>query len=52
MGYVGSNILLPSVGITVSLFVGWVIFSRALDEATCGGAHGFPLVPFWRFICH
>lgn len=51
MDYVGSNIFLPVGGIAVSLFVGWVIFPRALDEATGGGAHSFPLAPFWRFIC-
>ena len=51
MDYVGSNILLPIGGIAVSLFVGWVIFPRALDEATSGGAHPFPLAHFWRFIC-
>ena len=51
MDYVGSNILLPVGGIAVSLFVGWVIFPRALDEATGGGAHAFPLASFWRFLC-
>ena len=51
MDYVGSNILLPVGGIAVSVFVGWVIFPRALDEATGDGAHAFPLAPFWRFIC-
>jgi len=51
MDYVGSNILLPAGGIAVSVFVGWVIFPRALDEATGGGLHKFPLAPCWRFIC-
>ena len=51
MDYVGSNILLPLGGIAVSLFVGWVIYPRALDEAAGGGAHRFQLAPVWRFIC-
>jgi NSS family neurotransmitter:Na+ symporter len=51
MDYVGSNILLPVGGIAVSVFVGWVILPRALDEATGGGTHPFPLAPIWRFIC-
>jgi len=51
MDYVGSNILLPVGGIAVSLFVGWVIYPRALDEAAGGAAHRFQLAPVWRFIC-
>ena len=51
MDYVGSNILLPVGGIAVSLFVGWVILPRALEEATGGGAHPFPLASLWTFIC-
>ena len=51
MDYIGSNILLPLGGISVSLFVGWVILPRALAEATADGAHPFPLAPVWVFIC-
>ena len=51
MDYVGSNILLPMGGVAVALFVGWVILPRAMEEATGGGEHPFPLAPYWRFIC-
>jgi NSS family neurotransmitter:Na+ symporter len=51
MDYIGSNLLLPLGGISVSLFVGWAILPRALDETTGGGRHPFPLAPVWIFIC-
>jgi NSS family neurotransmitter:Na+ symporter len=51
MDYVGSNVLLPIGGIAVSLFVGWVILPRAIEEASSRGAHPFPLAGVWRFIC-
>jgi NSS family neurotransmitter:Na+ symporter len=51
MDYVGSNLLLPMGGIAVTLFVGWVILPRALEEATSRGAHAFPLARCWVFIC-
>ena len=51
MDYIGSNLLLPIGGIGVSLFVGWVILPRAMEEATGNGAHPFPLAPVWVFIC-
>lgn len=51
MDYVGSNILLPAGGIAVSLFVGWVILPKALDETTSSGQHAFHLAPVWIFIC-
>jgi NSS family neurotransmitter:Na+ symporter len=51
MDYIGSNILLPVGGIATSLFVGWVILPRAIEEASSRGAHPFPLAGVWRFIC-
>ena len=51
MDYIGSNILLPVGGIAVSLFVGWVILPRAIEEASSRGRYPFPLAPAWQFIC-
>ena len=50
MDYVTANLLLPLGGIAISLFVGWVIFLRALEEATSKGAHPFLWAAPWRFI--
>lgn len=51
MDYIGSNLLLPLGGMAVSLFVGWVIMPRAMDEATGGSRHPFALARIWIFIC-
>ncbi len=50
MDYVTANLLLPLGAIAISLFVGWVIFPRALEEATSKGAHPFIWAVPWRFI--
>jgi NSS family neurotransmitter:Na+ symporter len=50
MDYVTANLLLPLGGIAISLFVGWVIFPRALEEATSNGMHPFLWAAPWRFI--
>jgi NSS family neurotransmitter:Na+ symporter len=51
MDYIGSNLMLPLGGIAVSLFIGWAILPRALEEATSRGGHAFRLAPAWVFIC-
>jgi NSS family neurotransmitter:Na+ symporter len=50
MDYVTANLLLPLGGIAISLFVGWVIYPRALEEATSKGAYAFPWAAIWRFV--
>lgn len=50
MDFVGTSILLPAGGISVSLFVGWAILPKALDEASSDGKHPFPLASVWIFI--
>jgi neurotransmitter:Na+ symporter, NSS family len=51
MDYIASNLLLPLGGIFISLFVGWVILPKALEEATSYGKHPFAWAAFWTFIC-
>jgi NSS family neurotransmitter:Na+ symporter len=51
MDYIGSNLMLPAGGILVSVFIGWVILPRAMEEATSRGGHPFPLARAWVFIC-
>lgn len=49
--YLASNIMLPLGGILITLFVGWSVAARAVDEAQSGGAHPFALAKVWIFIC-
>jgi NSS family neurotransmitter:Na+ symporter len=51
MEYVAANLMLPLGGIAISLFVGWAIFPRALEEATSKGIHPFFWARPWRFLC-
>jgi neurotransmitter:Na+ symporter, NSS family len=51
MDFVASNVMLPLGGIAMSLFVGWVILPRAMNEATAGGRHGFAWAGLWRVMC-
>ena len=51
MDYLASNIMLPLGGVLISLFVGWSITARATEEAQSDGAHPFPLIRAWVFIC-
>ncbi|MGY9105742.1 MAG: sodium-dependent transporter, partial [Alphaproteobacteria bacterium] len=50
MDFVTANLLLPLGGIAISLFVGWAIYPRALEEATSKGMHPFIWAAPWRFI--
>ncbi|MGA0394506.1 MAG: sodium-dependent transporter [Rhodospirillales bacterium] len=51
LDYLSSNLLLPLGGIFIALFVGWFFSEKALEEATAGGKHRFPVARFWMFIC-
>ena len=41
------NILMPTVGLMMSLFAGWVLSGEAVEEAL--GARGRRWFPLWRF---
>ena len=49
--YLASNILLPSGGIFISIFAGWVVFPKIMDEENGGIGKGFRWAIFWRFVC-
>jgi len=51
MDYLASNILLPTGGIFISLFVGWVVFDKVMDGNQGGIGDGFRYVGLWRIIC-
>ncbi|HAD87217.1 MAG TPA: sodium-dependent transporter [Rhodospirillaceae bacterium] len=51
MDYLASNIMLPTGGVLIALFVGWSISARAQEEAQSDGSHPFPLIRVWIFIC-
>ncbi len=51
MDFAASNVMLPIGGIAMSLFVGWAILPRAMNEATAGGQHGFAWAGLWRVMC-
>jgi NSS family neurotransmitter:Na+ symporter len=51
MDYLATNLLLPAGGVMIVLFVGWVIFPRALEEATSNGTQPFAWAPLWRIVC-
>ncbi len=51
MDYTTSNVMLPLGGIAVSIFVGWIILPRAIQEATSEGKHPFTWMKIWIFIC-
>ena len=49
--YLASNILLPSGGIFISIFAGWVVFPKIMDEENGGIGEGFRWAILWRFVC-
>ncbi len=51
MDYLASNILLPTGGIFISLFVGWVVFPKIMDAENGGIGHGFRWAKIWRAVC-
>ncbi len=51
MDYLASNILLPTGGIFISLFVGWVVFDKVMDGNQGGIGGDFPFAPLWRVVC-
>ncbi len=51
MQYAALNVLLPLGGICISLFVGWVIWPRALAEISTAAGHVPVWAPAWRVIC-
>ncbi len=51
MDYISSNILLPTGGIFITLFVGWAITERAKAEATNNGKIQFAWEGLWIIIC-
>jgi NSS family neurotransmitter:Na+ symporter len=51
MQYAALNLLLPLGGIFMSLFVGWVIWPRALAEVSTPAGHPPVWAPAWRVIC-
>jgi len=51
MDYLASNVMLPLGGIAISVFAGWTIMDRIIDEITADGAHGFPARTIWIWIC-
>ncbi len=46
-----TDILLPLGGLLTSLFVGWVLGPRLVDEITNHGEVPFPLAGAWLFVC-
>lgn len=50
MDYFASNLLLPIGGILISLFVGWSIKPRAMEEVDEGRNGPFRLTPIWITI--
>lgn len=46
-----TDILLPLGGLLTSLFVGWVLGPRLVNEITNQGEVPFPLVGAWLFVC-
>jgi len=51
MDYLASNILLPTGGILIAVFVGWVVFPKVMDGENGGIGHGFRWTKVWRFVC-
>ncbi len=51
MDYLASNILLPTGGIFISLFVGWVVFPKIMDANNGGIGDGFRWAKVWRAVC-
>ena len=49
--YLASNILLPAGGIFISIFAGWVVFPKIMDEENGGIGRGFRWAILWRFVC-
>ena len=46
-----TDILLPLGGLLTSLFVGWVLGPRLVNEITNQGEVAFPLAKGWLFVC-
>ncbi len=51
MDYIASNVLMPTGGIFISLFVGWVVFPKIMDAENGGIGHGFRWAKVWRAVC-
>ncbi|MFQ5765628.1 MAG: sodium-dependent transporter, partial [Rhodospirillales bacterium] len=51
MDYLASNVLLPTGGIFIALFVGWVAFPKVMDADNGGIGHGFRWAVLWQFVC-
>ncbi|NQU60908.1 MAG: sodium-dependent transporter [Rhodospirillales bacterium] len=51
MDYLASNVLLPTGGILISLFVGWVVFAKVMDGDQGGIGQGFRWAKVWRIVC-
>jgi len=51
MDYLASNLMLPAGGIFISLFAGWVVFPKVMDEAEGGIGDAFRWTALWRIIC-
>ncbi|MEM7225927.1 MAG: sodium-dependent transporter [Pseudomonadota bacterium] len=50
MDFVATNLLLPLGGFFIALFVGWVIYPRAIEEVTNRGEIAFPAARLWGFV--
>ncbi len=51
MDYAASNLLMPLGAIFTALFVGWVIYPKALAEATNNGSLPFAWARPWGLVC-
>ena len=51
MDYLASNVLLPTGGIFIALFAGWVVFPKIMDGETGGIGDGFRWAKVWRAVC-
>ncbi len=49
--YLVTHLMLPIGGFFIAIFVGWVIYPKAVAEVTDQGERPFPLMPFWGFTC-
>ena len=51
MDYLASNILLPTGGIFIALFAGWVAYPKIMDANNGGIGGEFRWAGAWRFVC-
>jgi NSS family neurotransmitter:Na+ symporter len=51
LDYISVNLLLPTGGILIALFVGWVVWPRAATELTPPGRLQPRWVTAWRWLC-